>query len=191
MKNVIELTAAELEMIESKRQMQAELDAKKEAAAEAEFAKAKTQAQNIVAKKIAEGKEQVAIANEFASALGSKYVKKVQLYPIVEKAYKRDYNTHRADEESAVVFEGEYSEAVISREAYTIKVIEHLVYSDIATVVLVKGIRCTFLVLVLITRLHNVVTRIPRKLMSLSKVLWKLRKLRDSTKLNRRALLRL
>jgi len=129
MKNVIELTAAELEMIESKRQMQAELDAKKEAAAEAEFTKAKTQAQSIVAKKIAEGKEQVAAANEFASALGSKYVKKVELNPIVEKAYKRDYNTHRADEESAVTFEGEYSEAVISRGEYRIRVIEHLVYS--------------------------------------------------------------
>lgn len=129
MKNVIELSAAELEMIEKNRQMQAELDAKKEAAMEAEFVKNKQQAQNNVAKKIAEGKEQVAAAAEFASALGSKYIAKTEKYHIEEKAYKRDYNTHRAIEESAVIFEGEYSETFISRGEYRVRVIEHLVYS--------------------------------------------------------------
>ena len=130
MKNVIELTAVELEMIEKNRQMQAELDAKKEAAVEAEFVKSKQSAMNAVAKKIAQGDAQVAAAAEFASALGSKYTAKTEKYHIEEKAYKRDYNTHRADEESAVTFEGEYSETLISRGEYKIRVIEHIVYGN-------------------------------------------------------------
>ena len=121
--NNITLTAEELELVQNKRNHEAELEAKKLEAVETQFLKSKSEAEVRVAKQIAKGNDQVESAEKFAQDLGSDYKIIVETKSILDKAYKLDYNTREVLDTYEVP--GKVKHARIERDGYVISVIEH------------------------------------------------------------------